>query len=282
MVATELYQSNDLLSNSTELRKNESIAIPNLIQIQQKSFDWFKTEGLRELFEEISPIQDYAGGRFELNLLEHKFGEPQNNERKCRIEELSYTAPLYIKVELLSQAPGPSQGERKIQELFIGEMPIMTQKGTFIINGAERVVVSQLVRSPGVYFTSNPDPNTGRDLTSANLIPYRGAWIEFETSAKNIISVKIDRKRKSPATLILSCLGYSQSQILKLFKDVDKDNAYLGPTIERDPNVGDQEKSLVELYKRLRPGEPPSVENARTLLNNLFFDNRRYLSLIHI
>ena len=155
-------------------------------------------------------------------------------------------------------------------------MPIMTQKGTFIINGAERVVVSQLVRSPGVYFTSNPDPNTGRELTSANLIPYRGAWIEFETSAKNIISVKIDRKRKSPATLILSCLGYSQSQILKLFKDVDKDNAYLGPTIERDPNVGDQEKSLVELYKRLRPGEPPSVENARTLLNNLFFDNRRY------
>jgi len=276
MVATQLYQSNDLLSNSSELRMNEDIAIPNLIQIQQKSFEWFKTEGLQELFEEISPIQDYAGGRFELNLMEHKFGEPQNDEKKCRIEELSYTAPLYIKVELISQAPGPSQGERKIQELFIGEMPIMTQKGTFIINGAERVVVSQLVRSPGVYFTSNPDPNTGRDLTSANLIPYRGAWIEFETSAKNIISVKIDRKRKSPATLILSCLGYSQSQILKLFKDVDKDNAYLGPTIERDPNVGDQEKSLVELYKRLRPGEPPSVENARTLLNNLFFDNRRY------
>ena len=276
MVATELYQSNDLLSNSSELRKNESIAIPNLIQIQQKSFEWFRNEGLKELFEEISPIQDYAGGRFELNLLEHKFGEPKNDEKKCRIEELSYTAPLYIKVELLSQAPGPSQGERKIQELFIGEMPIMTQKGTFIINGAERVVVSQLVRSPGVYFTSNPDPNTGRELTSANLIPYRGAWIEFETSAKNIISVKIDRKRKSPATLILSCLGYSQAQILKLFKDVDKENSYLGPTMERDQYVGDEEKSLVEMYKRLRPGEPPSVENARTLINNLFFDNRRY------
>ena len=276
MVATELYQSNNLLSNSSELRKNENIAIPNLIQIQQKSFEWFKNEGLKELFEEISPIQDYAGGRFELNLLEHKFGEPKNDEKKCRIEELSYTAPLYIKVELLSQAPGPSQGERKIQELFIGEMPVMTKKGTFIINGAERVVVSQLVRSPGVYFTSNADANTGRELTSANLIPYRGAWIEFETSAKNIISVKIDRKRKSPATLILSCLGYSQAQIIKLFKDVDKENSYLGPTMERDQYVGDQEKSLVELYKRLRPGEPPSVENARTLLNNLFFDNRRY------
>ena len=213
MVATELYQFNDIISNSTELRKNEDQAIPNLIQIQQDSFKWFKNEGLKELFEEISPIQDYAGGRFELNLLEHRFGEPKNDEKTCRIEELSYTASLYIKVELLSQAPGPSQGERKIQELFIGDMPIMTKKGTFIINGVERVVVSQLVRSPGVYFTSNADPNTGRELTSANLIPYRGAWIEFETSAKNIISVKIDRKRKSPATLILSCLGYTQAQI---------------------------------------------------------------------
>ena len=253
MVATDLLRSNILSINSTELRQNESVAIPNLIQIQQQSFEWFKKEGLKDLFEEISPIRDYAGGRFELNLLEHKFGEPQNDEKKCRIEELSYTAPLYIKVELLSQAPGPSQGERKMQELFIGEMPIMTQKGTFIINGSERVVVSQLVRSPGVYFTSNSDPNTGRELTSANLIPYRGAWIEFETSAKNIISVKIDRKRKSPATLLLSCLGYSHSQILKLFKDVDKESSYLGPTIERDPHVGDEEKSLVELYKRLRP-----------------------------
>ena len=276
MVATELLRSRVLSINSTELRQNENVAIPNLIQIQQQSFEWFKNEGLKDLFEEISPIRDYAGGRFELNLLEHKFGEPKNDEKKCRIEELSYTAPLYIKVELLSQAPGPSQGERKMQELFIGEMPIMTQKGTFIINGSERVVVSQLVRSPGVYFTSNSDANTGRELTSANLIPYRGAWIEFETSAKNIISVKIDRKRKSPATLLLSCLGYSHSQILKLFKDVDKESSYLGPTIERDPHVGDEEKSLVELYKRLRPGEPPSVENARTLLNNLFFDNRRY------
>ena len=276
MVATELYQFNDIISNSTELRKNEDQAIPNLIQIQQDSFKWFKNEGLKELFEEISPIQDYAGGRFELNLLEHRFGEPKNDEKKCRIEELSYTASLHIKVELLSQAPGPSQGERKIQELFIGDMPIMTKKGTFIINGVERVVVSQLVRSPGVYFTSNADPNTGRELTSANLIPYRGAWIEFETSAKNIISVKIDRKRKSPATLILSCLGYTQAQIIKMFKDVDKENIYMQPTLERDPNVGDEEKSLIELYKRLRPGEPPSVENARTLLNNLFFDKRRY------
>ena len=253
--------------------------VPNLIQVQLDSFEWFKTNGLRELLEEISPIEDFPGGRFELSFLSHRFGEPKYTEEECREKEMTYSAPAHVIVELHTRAPGPAQGERKIQDLFIGDIPIMTSSGTFVINGAERVVVSQLVRSPGVYFTTQTEPITGRALAAAKLIPSRGAWMEFETSYKDVISVKVDRKRRSPVSMLLRAMGKStDEEILELFEDVDVDpeHHYIKTTIEKDTTVSDHEEALLEFYRRLRPGEPPSVENAKNLLQSLFFNPRRY------
>ena len=256
-----------------------SLEVPNLIKVQTDAFHWFKTEGLKELLEEISPIEDFPGGRFELSFQDHKFGEPKLSEQECREKESTYSAPLYVTVELLTKAQGPTEGERKLQELFIGDIPTMTSTGTFIINGAERVVVSQLVRSPGVYFTTEPDRSTGRRLTSAKLIPYRGAWMEFETSNRDVISVKVDRKRKSPVSMLLRTMGYStDEEILELFQDVetDLDHHYIQSTIEKDTGVTSHDEALFEFYRRLRPGDPPSLENAKNLLENLFYNPRRY------
>ena len=253
--------------------------VPNLIQVQVDSFNWFKTDGVKELLDGLSPIEDFPGGRFELNFLDHSFGEPKYTEEECREREITYYAPLNVTVELHTKAPGSVEGERKIQHLFIGDIPMMTSTGTFIINGAERVVVSQLVRSPGVYFTTNADPTTGRLLAAAKLIPYRGAWMEFETSNKDVISVKVDRKRKSPVSMLLRAMGYStDEEILELFEDVDKDpdHHYIKTTLEKDTAASGHEDALIEFYRRLRPGEPPSVENAKNLLQNLFFNPRRY------
>ena len=253
--------------------------VPNLIQVQIDSFDWFKTEALTELFEGISPIEDFPGGRFELRFLDHSFKEPKYSEDECREREITYAAPLHVTVELHTKAPGPGEGERKLQDLFIGDIPMMTSTGTFIINGAERVVVSQLVRSPGVYFETKVDPSSGRLLSSAKLIPNRGAWMEFETSNRDVISVKVDRKRKSPVSMLLRALGYSTDEaILELFEDIDIDpqHPYLTTTISKDTAVDSHEEALLEFYRRLRPGEPPSVQNAKTLLQNLFFNPRRY------
>ena len=253
--------------------------VPNLIQVQIDSFEWFKTDGLKELFDGISPIEDFPGGRFELRFLDHSFKDPKNSEEECREREITYSAPLHVTVELHTKAPGPGEGERKLQDLFVGDIPMMTSTGTFIINGAERVVVSQLVRSPGVYYTTNADPATGRLLASAKLIPNRGAWMEFETSNRDVISVKVDRKRKSPVSMLLRALGYTTDQgIHDLFEDVDIDpqHEYMKTTIAKDTAVSSHEEALLEFYRRLRPGEPPSVDNARTLLDNLFFNPRRY------
>ena len=253
--------------------------VPNLIQVQLDSFDWFKADGLSELFEDLSPIEDFPGGRFELGFLDHSFGEPKHTEEECREMEATFSAPLHVTVELLTKAPGPVEGERKRQDLFIGDIPVMTSTGTFIINGAERVVVSQLVRSPGVYFTAGTDAATGRPLASAKLIPYRGAWMEFETSNKDVISVKVDRKRKSPVSMLLRAMGYNtDEEITELFEDVDVDagHPYIKTTLEKDTAVAGHEEALLEFYRRLRPGEPPSVENAKNLLENLFFNPRRY------
>ena len=189
--------------------------VPNLIQVQLDSFSWLKTEGLNELFEEISPIEDYPGGRFELGFEDHYFDDPKYTEEECREKEITFSAPLHVTVKLRIKAPGPGQGEVKEQTLFIGDIPMMTRTGTFIINGAERVVVSQLVRSPGVYFTVDPDANTGRPLSSAKLIPYRGAWMEFETSTRDIMSVKVDRKRKTPVSTLLRSLGIGTEEALR-------------------------------------------------------------------
>ena len=253
--------------------------VPNLIQVQIDSFEWFKTDGLKELFDEISPIEDFPGGRFELRFLDHRFKEPAHTEDECREREITFSAPLHVTVELHTKAPGPGEGERKIQDLFIGDIPMMTSTGTFIINGAERVVVSQLVRSPGVYFTAVDDPATGRPLSSAKLIPARGAWMEFETSNRDVISVKVDRKRKSPVSMLLRALGYvTDEQIHEIFEDVDVDpqHEFMKSTIAKDTQVENHQEALLEFYRRLRPGEPPSVDNARTLLDNLFFNSRRY------
>ena len=258
---------------------NPVLEIPNLIQVQVDSFNWFMTDGLRELLDEISPIQDFPGGRFELTFQNHYFGKPKNTEQDCREKEVTYSAPLYVTVKLKISAKGPAQGEVKEQTLFIGDIPIMTSNGTFIINGAERVVVSQLVRSPGVYFTADLEPNSGRRLASAKLIPYRGAWLEFETSNRDILSVKVDRKRKTPITTLLRALGIcEEDEILALFSDVDNDDdhQFLKTTLDKDTSGTSQPEALEEFYRRLRPGEPVNAENAKTLLENLFFNVRRY------
>ncbi len=255
------------------------LEVPNLIQVQIDSFDWFKSDGLGELLSEISPIEDFPGGRFELNFLSHYFEDPKHSEEECRENEITFSAPLYVTVQLRIKAQGPSQGEIKQQTLFVGDIPMMTKSGTFIINGAERVVVSQLVRSPGVYFTTDTDPNSGRVLTSAKLIPYRGAWMEFDTSNRDVISVKVDRKRKTPVTMMLRAMGYiKDEEVARIFEDVDTDefHQFVKATIAKDTPVESQDEALLEFYRRLRPGEPPSVENARNLLNNLFFNPRRY------
>ena len=247
----------------------------SLIQVQLDSFESLKTQGIRELFDEVNPIQDHTGSRYQLHFLDHRFDKPKFTEAECRTKEITYEAPLQVTVKL-----GVTEtGEMKEQTLFFGNMPMMTPNGTFVINGAERVVVSQLVRSPGAYFTVVQDPSTGRHLCYGKLIPYRGAWLEFETSSKDIISVKVDRKRKVPVSTFLRALGYpTEEELDGLFKDVDTDpdHQYIRNTREKDPSVHSPEEALLEVYRRLRPGEPPSLESARALLENLFFNARRY------
>ncbi len=253
--------------------------VPNLIQVQLDSFNWFKTSGLQDLFDEISPIEDSPGARFELSLGDHYFEDAKYTEDECREKEITYSAPLYVTVTLEIKASGAGHGEIKEQTLFIGDIPMMTSNGTFVINGAERVVVSQLVRSPGVYFTATSDMNTGRGLAAAKLIPYRGAWMEFETSSRDVISVKVDRKRKTPISTLLRAMGYATNEeLIDLFEDVDinPEHEYIRTTIERDTSVTNEEEALLEFYRRLRPGEPTSLDNARDLIKNLFYNERRY------
>ena len=263
-------------------RLPEVLPLPNLIETQLQSFQWFCDEGLRELFTEISPIQDFTGKTLELHFRDYEFKEPKYSEEECRIRDMTYARPLVARVELVNK----ETGEVTEQEVFLGDFPWMTDKGTFVINGAERVVVSQLVRSPGVYFTSVDDPTTGRELFYAKLIPYRGAWLEFETSNKDVISVKVDRKRKLTVTTLLRAVAREENEVLKtgsteeiagLFADIDNspEHQYIGSTLERDP-TDSPAAALVEVYKRLRPGDPPTIDNARNLVNSLFFNFRRY------
>ncbi|MCL5961463.1 MAG: DNA-directed RNA polymerase subunit beta [Chloroflexi bacterium] len=250
------------------------LPMPKLTQIQLDSFNWFKAQGLRELFDEISPVQDFTGKAMELRFLDFYFDEPRYTEIECRERDMTFAAPLRVKVQLIIK----ETGEIKESEIFLGDFPLMTENGTFVINGAERVVVSQLVRSPGVYFTAVEDVTSGRLLHSAKLIPNRGAWLEFETNNKDILSVKVDRKRKIPATILLRAIGYGASEELeKLFTEVDTsaDHHYIASTIDKDP-TRTKEEALVELYRRLRPGDPPTLENATALLQSLLFNPRRY------
>ncbi len=376
MASTALQVSNSQNGNTSKRyysRIPSIINVPNLIQVQLDSFEHFKSEGLGELFNEISPIEDFPGGRFELSLGDHCFDWPKcpaegkkcveflkgkrafalhleatrperfknmraredcpkdrhvecgelclgdhcfdwpkcpddracvecrerertyalHVEEECRERETTYAAALHVTVQLKIKSGSTGQGEIKEQPIFIGDIPMMTTTGTFIINGAERVVVSQLVRSPGVYFTTNSDANTGRPLAAAKLIPYRGAWMEFETSNRDVLSVKVDRKRKTPVSTLLRCLSYyydktedvekrslfeSNGGLLSLFEDVDTDpeHHFMATTIEKDTAATSPDEALMEFYRRLRPGEPPNPDNAKNLLDSLFFNARRY------
>jgi DNA-directed RNA polymerase subunit beta len=259
------------------------LEVPHLIEMPKRSYERFLRESLRDLFDEISPIEDFTGTRMSLSFTEYHLEEPKHSERECRQRDATYGAPLRVRAELTVK----ETGEVKEQELFLGDLPLMTEQGTFIINGAERVVVSQLVRSPGVYFTEATDPATGRRLTQAKLIPNRGAWLEFETSNKDIVSVKVDRKRKIPVTILLRAVdmeeGLSDTElgtndrIRRMLGDVDTDeeHSFVDATLGKDPSENRQ-TALEEFYRRIRPGDPPTAENARNLLDTLFFGERRY------
>lgn len=249
----------------------EVLKMPNLIEIQQRSYEWFLTEGLREMFRDISPIQDFTGNLI-LEFVDYSLGEPKYAVEECKERDVNFAAPLRVKVRLINK----ETGEVKEQEVFMGDFPLMTDKGTFIINGAERVIVSQLVRSPGVYYNEQIDPS-GKMIYGATIIPNRGAWLEFETDVNENVFVRVDRTRKLPVTVLLRALGYgSNGQIAELFHDDER----IRLTLERDHTESEGE-ALVEIYKRLRPGEPPTVDSARSLLNTLFFDPRRY-DLAHV
>src|SRR5690349_17623776 len=259
----------------SEAKSPDILAMQNLIKIQLDSFEWFKREGLKHLFSEISPISDFTGRNLELHFTvpDEPFGAPKYTEQECREKDITFSAPLRIRASLRNK----QTGEIKDQDIFMGDFPLMTEQGTFIVNGVERVVVSQLVRSPGIYFTAEYDAGADRNLYVGKLIPNRGAWLEFETSNKNVLTVKIDRKRKIPVTTLLRAIGFgSNEEIAELFKDViDPERDFIQETIDRDA-TSTVEEGLIEMYKKLRPGDPPTLENARSLINSLFFNARRY------
>ena len=262
------------LERKSYARIPEVLPIPDLIELQRHSYDWFVENGLRDLFDEISPISDFTGKAMELHFARYEFGEPKYDQLECRTRDLTFSRPLYVDVVLHIK----ETGEQLEQRVYMGDFPTMTERGTFIINGAERVVVSQLVRSPGVYYTSTEDQaNTGRHLFAAKVIPNRGAWLEFETAAKHQLYVKVDRKRKLEATKLLRAVGYeSNEQMVALFAPVDNGEIrYIAATLERD-NTSTRQEALIEVYKKLRPGDPPTGDNAEKLVESLFFNFRRY------
>lgn len=245
----------------------EVLDMPNLIEIQKDSYKWFLDEGLMEVFRDVSPITDYTGNLV-LEFVDYSLDEtPKYTVEECKERDTTYSAPLKVKVRLINK----ETGEVKEQEIFMGDFPLMTDNGTFIINGAERVIVSQLVRSPGIYYTDKID-KTGKTLFSNTVIPNRGAWLEYEGESNDIISVRIDRTRKLPITVLIRALGFGTDQeIIELLGEQES----LSATIQKD-NSKSKEEGLLEVYKRLRPGEPPTVESATSLLNSLFFDPKRY------
>lgn len=247
-------------------RIHEVLEVPNLIEIQQKSYEWFLDEGLREMFQDISPIQDFTGNLV-LEFIDYSLGEPKYSVDEAKERDVTYAAPLRVKVRLINK----ETGEVKEQEVFMGDFPLMTETGTFIINGAERVIVSQLVRSPSVYFSTKTDKN-GKKAYTATVIPNRGAWLELETDAKDIIYVRIDRTRKIPVTVLLRALGFgTDAEIIDLLGD----DEFIRNTLDKD-NTDSTDKALIEIYERLRPGEPPTLDNAKSLLVARFFDPKRY------
>jgi DNA-directed RNA polymerase subunit beta len=266
----------------------EPLEVPNLLHLQTTSFDWLigsqawqarvqeavdagrddvpVTSGLEEIFEEISPIEDFSGS-MSLSFRDHRFEPTKYSVEECKDKDMTYAAPLFVTAEFTNN----TTGEIKSQTVFMGDFPMMTDKGTFVINGTERVVVSQLVRSPGVYFDKQIDKVTDKDTYSCKVIPGRGAWLEFEVDKRDAVGVRIDRKRKQPVTVLLKALGWDDARILERFGDYES----IRTTLEKDHTTG-QDDALVDIYRKLRPGEPPSVDAGRTLLDNLFFNGKRY------
>ncbi len=241
--------------------------MPNLIEIQMKSYQWFLENGLMEAFQDISPIQDYTGNLI-LEFIDYELNEdPKYDVEECKERDVTYAVPLKVQVRFINK----ETGEVKEQKVFMGDFPLMTDKGTFIINGAERVIVSQLVRSPGPYYDVKLD-KSGSQLFSTTVIPNRGAWLEYETDSNDIVSVRIDRTRKLPVTVLIRALGLvTDQEIINFFGEDER----LLKSLDKD-NTTTKAEALIEIYKKLRPGEPPTVESATSLINSLFFDDKRY------
>ena len=249
-------------------RRKEVLEMPNLIEVQKDSYQWFLDEGLKEVFDDISPIEDYAG-KLSLEFVDFKLCEDdaKYSIEECVERDATYAAPLKVKVRLHNK----ENDEISEHEIFMGDLPLMTATGTFVINGAERVIVSQLVRSPGIYYAIAHD-KLGKKLYSCTVIPNRGAWLEYETDSNDVFYVRVDRTRKVPVTDLIRALGFgSDAEILELFGEEPK----IVATIQKDP-VHTYEEGLLELYKKIRPGEPLAVESAESLIMSMFFDPRRY------
>ena len=253
-------------------KNKEAIPLADLVDVQKKSYDWFLKEGLKELFDEVSPIKDFIGRDLEIYFGDYYLDEPKFDEVTTKKKNLSYEAPLRVSVKLVNNRT------KKVveQEVFLGDFPLMTDRGTFIINGVERVVVSQLIRSAGVFFTS--EVINEQRYYGAKIIPNRGSWLEIETDLNKVLWVKIDRKRKVAVTALLRAFGYSSDEeILELFKDaeLDSDNSYIHATLGKDPSKN-QNEGLIEIYKRIRPGDLATADNAKSLIFSMFFNFDRY------
>ena len=245
--------------------------LPPLIEVQLNSYQWFLSDGLKELLEEVSPITDFSGKKMELHFVSHTLDKPKYDATIAKRKNLSYEAPLKAHVQLINK----ESGEIKEQDVFLGSVPLMTEKGTFIINGIERVVVNQIVRSPGVFYSRN---NVAPKYFNAKIIPKRGAWLEIETDKKGIITVKIDRKRKIPVTQLLRIFGYAKdAEILDIFKEVNVNinSDYIQNTLDKD-NARTVEDAYQSIYRKIRPGDLATPENAKQLIDALFFDFKRY------
>ncbi|HVX43325.1 MAG TPA: DNA-directed RNA polymerase subunit beta, partial [Mycobacteriales bacterium] len=257
----------------------EPLEVPNLLALQTHSFDWLigsdawreraedgALSGLDEILTEISPIEDFSGS-MSLSFSNPRFEDVKAPEEECKDKDMTFSAPLFVTAEFMNN----STGEIKSQTVFMGDFPMMTAKGTFIINGTERVVVSQLVRSPGVYFDKTLDKTSDRDIYSCKVIPSRGAWLEFDVDKRDTVGVRIDRKRRQPVTVLLKALGWTEERIRERFAD----SPTMIGTLEKD-HITTQDEALLDIYRKLRPGEPPTRESAQTLLDNLFFNAKRY------
>ena len=265
-MAYKLKQSGDYRKRRNFSMIKNQFELDNLLQIQTESYQWFVTEGIKEVLEEFSPIESFSGG-LTLEFGEYEFDTPRYSLKECKDRQITYAAPLKIQTRLFNN----ETGEVKEQEIFLGDMPLMTESGTFIINGAERVVVSQLVRSPSVYFSKEIDKN-GKPVFASKVIPTRGTWLEYETDAKDVIYVRIDRTRKVPITTLLRAFGLSSDeQILDMFDN----DPYLKNTIEKD-STKNTDEALIEIYEKLRPGEPTTLDSSKNQLITRFFDNFRY------